>query len=101
MIDLFAHSEEKHISTSENLLHLLEVWYTAIPIYLFITFVVIAGTFYISKKSFTATFVIGAGWLLVSGVLLYDLSPAASAIGIVLGLLISAVTSLMSLTKTK
>lgn len=101
MINAFAHSDETHLSKSENISHLLEVWYTAIPIYLIATAFLIVVTFYLTNKSFNKTFIISSAWLLLSGVLLYDSSPIISTIGIVLGLLSSALVSVFSITKSK
>lgn len=101
MLNAFAHADETHVTSGENLTHLLEVWYTAVPTYLIATALLVVLTYRLTKKSFNKTFVVGAGWLLISGVLLYDLSPVISTIGIVFGLLSSAIISLLSLTKTK
>ena len=101
MINYFAHAEELHSSNSESIKHLLELWYSAIPIYLFAFTIVAMLTYYISRKSISAVYIVSSAFLLISGVLLYDLSPVVSTIAIVVGLFSSMAITFLGIGKKK
>lgn len=99
MFKLMAHATETHVDKTESFLHLLEIWYTSIPLYLIATFVIYAVMFFISNKSVNVAFIAMAFWFLATGVMLYDVAPIISTIGIVLGLLSSGIFSFGGLSK--
>lgn len=99
MFKYLAHASEIHTDTKDNMVHLLEVWYTSIPIYLISTALIFTIIFYASKKSVNTAFIVTSFWFLATGVMLYDTSPVISTIGIVLGLLTSAIFSFGGLNK--
>jgi hypothetical protein len=94
-----AHATEKHIDYKESTIHLLETWYTAIPLYIIVTLGIFFITYYLSKKSINTSFVIISFWFLTTGIMLYDIAPTVSAIGIILGLLTSAIFAVGGLNK--
>lgn len=99
MYTYFAHATEKHIDYKESAIHLLETWYTAMPLYIIVTLGIFFMAYYLSKKSINTSFVILSFWFLASGIMLYDVAPMVSAIGIVLGLLVSALFAVGGLNK--
>lgn len=99
MLNIFAHAEELHKSNTESIKHLMELWYSAIPIYLLIFGIVVFATYYVSKKSIQTVYIVSSAFLLISGVLLYDLSPIVSTLAIVVGLFGSMAIAFLGISK--
>lgn len=99
MTNYFAHAKSVHSTNIDSLEHLFTVWYSALSIYV-ISVIILGFLFYIlSNKSFLKTYVFISALLLISGIFLYDFSPAASATGITLGFFSSMLIVYSSITK--
>lgn len=94
-----AHATETHIDANESLTHLLETWYTALPIYLIVSIIIFFLAFTLSKKSINTSFITLSFWFLATGIMLYDTSPIISTVGVVVGLLSSAIFAFGGLSK--
>lgn len=99
MLNFFAHADELHKSNAENLKHLMELWYSALPIYILIFSAIVLAAYYISKKSAQTVYIVSSVFLLISGVFLYDLSPIVSTVAIIVGLFGSMAIAFLGISK--
>lgn len=99
MYNYFSHAETAHKTNTETLEHLFKVWYSGIPLYLLLLVLLGYIVYKITKGSFAKTYVFISGILLISGVLLYDYSPAVSALGITFGFFSSIMVVYIGLKK--
>jgi O-antigen/teichoic acid export membrane protein len=93
----FAHAEEIHTSTFEELLHYATPWYLALPLFIMVSIIIGYLAWLVGGRKPGTVMLIEAIFLLVSGFMLANISPLVSALAIVVGLLLAACMTLIGL----
>ena len=94
----FAHAGENHETVTQAVAHSMWTeWYIAIPAFFALLAVAVYLTYRITKKSFTAAFLVALVACFVVGVAAYQTVPALSVICLALGFAGSLLQTLLAL----
>jgi predicted membrane protein len=96
-VTLVAHAGEDHRATTESLSHYVAPWYIAIPSFLLVIGAIGYLTWLLSGKKLDKTLIVVAIVMLVSGFMMFVISPAVSIISFTGGILLSGLLSFTSL----
>ncbi|MEK7472137.1 MAG: hypothetical protein AAB624_02715 [Patescibacteria group bacterium] len=101
MLRFIAHAGETDSVVAESATHFLENWYYALPLFILMVFGLASIVYLVSKRSVATTYLSVIAMFLISGIYLYDKSPALSAIAITIGLFGSLLSVLTVLSGPK
>jgi len=96
----FAHAGEVHVDKAESTSHLLNTWYTALPLALVTVVLVGVLAYYLFQKSKSSAFLAVNVALLAIGVFAYTRSPVVSVLSLSLGFAMCLAGALATLLST-